>query len=376
MEDSLECDKVLSSAAEIPCRGRQDFHFGHDGGYLIPIQSKIGQGMRIHIGKLVNWYGKNELIPVHLENNISNSYLNREVKSTETNNVNDADHYLAKNCQQSGNGDGREVRSVSPTKFLNRDAAPFGDDIEPIGEARADVEVGNEEDEEPLEAEIPRERMNPKNPTSREKQEHEDTGHAVYRSWCAACVEGRGVGGQHRIELLEEEEREKTTPIAAFGYGFLTQENADTFPILTCRDSRYGQTGATCCERKGPTAYSISLLVGFIKDLGFRRIILKCDNEPSTKALQDAVIHACVGVEVIPQGPPKGDHMANGRVEMAMREVKRQCRTVRISAEHNTGVRIADYSPLLSWLPRFAAQVMNKMRIGNKAKKSELRRTD
>ena len=50
--------------------------------------------------------------------------------------------------------------------------------------------------------------MNPNNPTSREKQEHEDSGHAVYRNWCAACVEGRGVGGQHRIELLDEEERE------------------------------------------------------------------------------------------------------------------------------------------------------------------------
>ena len=165
------------------------------------------------------------------------------------------------------------------------------------------------------------------------------------------------------IELLEEEERERTTPIVAFDYGFLTRENADTFPMLICRDSRYGQTGVTCCERIGPTAYSISFLVGFIKDLGFRRIILKCDNEPSTKALQDAVIHACVGVEVIPQGPPEGVHMANGRVEMAVREVKRQCRTLRISAEQNTSVRIADDSPLLTWFLRFAAQVMNKMRI-------------
>ena len=196
----------------------------------------------------------------------------------------------------------------SPTKTLNRDVAPIGDDTEPVVESRADVEMRNEEDEEPLEAEIPRVRMNPKNPTSREKQEHE-----------AACVECRGVGGQHRIELLEEEERERTTPIVAFDYGFSTQESADTFPILICRDSRYCQTGATCCERKRPTAYSISFLVGFIKDLGFRRNILKCDNEPSTKALQDAVIHACVGVEVIPQEPPEGDHMANGRVEMAVR---------------------------------------------------------
>ena len=86
---------------------------------------------------------------------------------------------------------------VSPTKTLNRDAAPIGDDIEPVGESRAVVEMGDEEDEELLEAEIPRVRMNPKNPTSREKQELQDLGHAVFRSWCAACVEGRGVGGQH-----------------------------------------------------------------------------------------------------------------------------------------------------------------------------------
>ena len=126
---------------------------------------------------------------------------------------------------------------------------------------------------------------------------------------------------------------------------------------------------------KVPTAYSISFLVGFHQILVFCRIIWKCDNEPSTKALQGAVIHACAGVEVIPQGPPEGDHMANGRVEMAAREVQRQCRTLRISAERNTGVRIADDSPLLSWLPRIAAQVMNKMRIGKDGETSEMRRS-
>ena len=42
------------------------------------------------------------------------------------------------------------------------------------------------EDEEPLEADNPSVRMNPENPTSREKQEHEDSRHAVYRSVGAA----------------------------------------------------------------------------------------------------------------------------------------------------------------------------------------------
>ena len=40
------------------------------------------------------------------------------------------------------------------------------------------------------------------------------------------------------------------------------------------------------CERKVPTTCSTAFLVGFIKDIGFRRIILKCDHKPSTKALQ------------------------------------------------------------------------------------------
>ena len=53
------------------------------------------------------------------------------------------------------------------------------------------------------------------------------------------------------------EERNRTTPIVAFDYRFLAQENPDTFPIGICRDSKYGQTGATCAERKGSTAYFI-----------------------------------------------------------------------------------------------------------------------
>ena len=97
---------------------------------------------------------------------------------------------------------------------------PIGDDKEPVGESREDVELGSEEDEEPLEAEIPRVRMNPKNPSSREKQEHEDSGHAVHRSWCAACVEGRGVGGKHRIELLEEKGKRKDDSDRSFRLRF------------------------------------------------------------------------------------------------------------------------------------------------------------
>ena len=61
MEDSLVC-KVLCCAGEIACKGRQAFHLGHDGGYMIPVHSKFGQEMRIHFERLVSWYRSTQLI--------------------------------------------------------------------------------------------------------------------------------------------------------------------------------------------------------------------------------------------------------------------------------------------------------------------------
>ena len=89
-------------------------------------------------------------------------------------------------------------------------------------ESRVDVETGNEEEQEP-----------------------EDCGHVVCRSWCAVCVKGRCVVKHLQGEPLEEEERERTTPMVVFDYVFLTPENADIFPILICRDHVCGRTGAT-----------------------------------------------------------------------------------------------------------------------------------
>ena len=64
---------------------------------------------------------------------------------------------------------------VSPTTTLNRDVAPIGDDIEPVGESREEKSL---EAEIPrVEMKIPRVEMNPKNPMSREEQEHENYGH-------------------------------------------------------------------------------------------------------------------------------------------------------------------------------------------------------
>ena len=57
------------------------FYFGSDGGFMIPVRSKLGHTMRMHFERLVSWYGRKQLIPVYIEDNIFNFYMSKEVKS-------------------------------------------------------------------------------------------------------------------------------------------------------------------------------------------------------------------------------------------------------------------------------------------------------
>ena len=138
-----------------------------------------------------------------------------------------------------------------------------------------------------LEAEIPGVRMNPKNPTSEEEQEHENSGHACLQElvccWCrrSRCwwatsnwtVGGRGkknnkLDCSFRLRFLDIWKRRHVS-------------NSEL-----SRQQVWSNGSDAFCGRKSPTSYSISFLVGFIKDLNLRRITPKCDNELNTKALQ------------------------------------------------------------------------------------------
>ena len=71
---------------------------------------------------------------------------------------------------------GKRAWQSSVRITLNQDVARIGDGIEPLDALRENVEMRNDEDEQPLDAEVPRARLNQKNRTNREKQEHEDSG--------------------------------------------------------------------------------------------------------------------------------------------------------------------------------------------------------
>ena len=49
---------------------------------VILVHSKIGKDTRIDFERLVGWNGRQELIPVHIEDNIFEFFLGKEVTST------------------------------------------------------------------------------------------------------------------------------------------------------------------------------------------------------------------------------------------------------------------------------------------------------
>ena len=138
--------------------GVWQFHGNDENGLCRSLNGKItgvhkvlcsagATAMRMHFERLMNYYGRKPLNPVHIEDNIFNFYLGKEVKSTGT--------CIVSNSLQPGND------FCESEEILNTDPAPLGDDIEPSEALREDVEMGNDEDEKPLEAEVPRARMNP-----------------------------------------------------------------------------------------------------------------------------------------------------------------------------------------------------------------------
>ena len=77
------------------------------------------------------------------------------------------------------------------------DDVDMGDEVAQRGANTAES-IGGDEVREP------RRRNSPSDPTSREIEDHVLTGHATFRTWCAACVQGRGRAERHQGDGREE----------------------------------------------------------------------------------------------------------------------------------------------------------------------------
>ena len=87
---------------------------------------------------------------------------------------------------------------------------------------------------------------------SKEEAEAHDVSHLPFRSWCSACVRGRGLSlGHHEVDAkTTEAERTLTVPV---DYGFFGQPEDrahDTLPVLIVEIARVKASGVAQCRRR------------------------------------------------------------------------------------------------------------------------------
>ena len=157
------------------------------------------------------------------------------------------------------------------------------------------------------------------------------------------CTEaGVVIALRRRVERMRIPSREEgELPEIGIDYGFFGRDKEDVLPILCvkCRNSSTGCVGATFVDRKGASDYASTFLTAFIKSLGFKRILVRCDNERSLLSLIERVTSNVTGVELVLMTSPEGDHQANGLAEVGVREIKDQTRILRSQLEQRLGSR-------------------------------------
>ena len=114
---------------------------------------------------------------------------------------------------------GKSLYPISPT---------LGKEVE--GEDEGDVEVGDgAQDQERGEAKT---RKDPGLPSAEEIKRHNVT-HLPYRSWCAHCVRGRGVGHPH---LSKKTQQLREVPTVGADYHYMGVEGEEgTVPMLVIK---------------------------------------------------------------------------------------------------------------------------------------------
>ena len=124
--------------------------------------------------------------------------------------------------------------------------------------------------------------------------------------------------------------------------------------MIVIHDSRSKYVAAEIVPEKGLNEYAVRRVAQIVNRLGYRRIIIKSDQEASIVALKGAVKRE-LELEVSFEESPVGEHQSNGVIENAIGRVQGQIRTVRDALESRIGERVKGNDGVFTWLVRNAA---------------------
>ena len=203
------------------------------------------QSSRWHheLNKTYNKFCSGQEIPLYEERGVYNMYLRSKSPAS---------------CQV-----GTPIASVDKDKSISGKRVSWADLQEEeeaaLGETKASKATAyrawaplDEMQEEEIEVHESRKAIpafDPGQPSQKEIDEHEASGHAVFRSWCQQCIEGWGLGQRHaRIDHSQDR-----VPVISHDFYYMSPEEDENRPYLAMIDSRTKMVFATALENKRET---------------------------------------------------------------------------------------------------------------------------
>ena len=225
-------------------------------------------------------------------------------------------------------------------------------------------EVALEEDEEEEEARRAKSVTDPRVPSKTEVDEHNLT-HLPFRSWCPWCIQGKARNVFHKRQGGEHHD----VPHMVVDYCFLgDKEDEETLVVQVARDLDSKFLFSHAVPRKGLAhVHGAEELIKDIDDLGYGKMILKTDNEPAMKTLQEEV-RSRREAQTILENSPIGESQSNGIAERAVQALSEQVRTLRVALSNRTGVLLSAKHPVTAWLVEHAGELISRFHVGKDGK--------
>ena len=111
----------------------------------------------------------------------------------------------------------------------------------------------------------------------------------------------------------------------------------------------------------------VKVIVKDLNNLGYNRVVFRCDNEPSILAFLRAVKLAWAG-DVVQETSAEGDPQSNGAAESSVNVVKEHVRSIKLAVESASGVEAPADHDLLMWLVPYAASMHRRFAVGRDGK--------
>ena len=150
----------------------------------------------------------------------------------------------------------------------------------------------------------------------------------------------------------------------------MQKEQGKSLPTMVARDRKTCYTHAFTCPGKSTkeeenSEHIIIKCKNFVEQPGYKRVAMKSDQETAMRALQQRV-QKSVNCEMVLTNSKRYDSKSNGKIEKAIQEVKGHVRTLKLHTENRIGKIISPDHPVIHWMIKYAAELINMFKIINK----------